>query len=107
MDTTTLPPPQIGATYDCKPTLNDQQVLEFCRTGYMQLEGVVEDEVNRRMMAFVESHPEHQPLQLFTEDWFVDGVFKNPQAAGAVRSLLGESPTCHPSASCPPPSAVA
>ena len=40
------------------------------------LEGVVEDEVNHRMMDFVDEHPEHQPLELLTEDWFVDGVFK-------------------------------
>ena len=23
----------IGGTYDCEPTLNDQQVFEFCRKG--------------------------------------------------------------------------
>ena len=55
----------------------------------MMLEGVVEDAVNRRMMAFVDAHPEHQPLQLLGEDWFVDGVIKNQQAAGSVRSLIG------------------
>ena len=84
----------IGETYDCEPTLNDQQVFEFCRKGYLVLEGVVEDEVNHRMMDFVDEHPEHQPLELLTEDWFVDGVFKNPQAAGAVRSLLGKTSSC-------------
>ena len=36
----------IGGTYDCEPTLNDQEVFEFCRKGYLVLEGVVEDEVN-------------------------------------------------------------
>ena len=75
----------IGETYDCEATLNDQEVLEFCRKGYLVLEGVVEDEVNQHMMDFVDEHPEHQPLELLTEDWFVDGVFKNPQAAGAVQ----------------------
>ena len=98
----------IGETYDCEPTLNDQQVFEFCRKGYLVLEGVVEDEVNHRMMDFVDEHPEHQPLELLTEDWFVDGVFKNPQAAGAVRSLLGKDfklpqTLCNHRAPCPAP----
>ena len=98
----------IGGTYDCEPTLNDQQVFEFCRKGYLALEGVVEDEVNHRMMDFVDEHPEHQPLELLTEDWFVDGVFKNPQAAGAVRSLLGKNfklpqTLCNHRAQCPAP----
>lgn len=98
----------IGGTYDCEPTLNDQQVFEFCRKGYLVLEGVVEDEVNQRMMDFVDEHPEHQPLELLTEDWFVDGVFKNPQAAGAVRSLLGRDfklpqNLCNHRAPCPAP----
>ena len=35
-------------TYDCKPTLTDTEVLEFCKNGYLMLEGVVPDEVNRR-----------------------------------------------------------
>ena len=98
----------IGGTYDCEPTLNDQEVFEFCRKGYMVLEGVVEDKVNRRMMDFVDEHPEHQPLELLTENWFVDGVFKNPQAAGAVRSLLGKDfklpqTLCNHRAPCPAP----
>ena len=36
---------KIGGTYDCEPTLNDQEVFEFCRKGYLVLEGVVEDEL--------------------------------------------------------------
>ena len=28
-------------TYDCKPTLTDRQVLEFCKRGFLMLEGVV------------------------------------------------------------------
>ena len=84
-----LPPAQFGLPYDCEPTLNDAQVFDFCRKGYLILEGVVDDDVNRRMMAFAAEHTDHQPLELLTEEWFVEGVFKNPQAAGAVRSLLG------------------
>ncbi len=107
-NTTTLPSAQVGLPYDCEPTLNDQQVFNFCRQGYLMLEGVVDDDVNRRMLAFVEEHTEHQPLELLTEDWFVEGVFKNPQAAGAVRSLLGADfklpqTLCNHRADCPLP----
>ena len=100
--------PQIGLPYYCEPTLDDREVLDFCRKGYMVLEGVVEDEINSRMMAFIDQHPEHQPLELLTEDWFVDGVLKNRQAAGAVRSLLGRNfklpgNLCNHRAECPAP----
>ena len=58
-----IPPSEtaIGGAYDCEPTLKDQEVFEFCRKGYLLLEGVVEDAVNQRMMDFVDEHPEHQP----------------------------------------------
>ena len=90
MEATRLLQPQVGLTYDCDPTLNDYEVFEFCRQGYLMLEAVVEDEINQRMMEYIAAHPdEHQPLELLFADWFVDGVFKTPQAAGAVRALLG------------------
>ena len=76
--------------YDCEPTLNDTQVMEFCKNGFLMLEGVVPDETNRRTVEYVESHPSGQPSEILLEDWFVDGVIKNTQAAGAVRSLLGK-----------------
>ena len=73
-------------TYDCKPTLTDTQVLEFCKQGFLMLEGVVPDKINQRTSEFIEKH-EHLPL--LQEDWFVKNVLQNSQAAGAVRSLLG------------------
>ena len=33
-------------THDCEPTLNDCEVLDFCRKGVLMLEGVVPDEIN-------------------------------------------------------------
>ena len=104
--TTASAPDLCGPRHDCKPTLNDQQVFEFCRRGYLVLEGVVNAAVNDRMMAFIDEHPGHQPLKILDEDWFVDGVLKNPQAAGAVRCLLGRDftlPTnmCNHRAECP------
>ena len=107
---TTGPPTssRYGPTYDCEPTLNDEQILEFCRQGYLVLESVVDTEVNDRMMAFIDEHPGHQPLEILDEEWFVEGIVKNPQAAGAVRSLLGRNftlPTnmCNHRAPCPAP----
>ena len=29
--------------YDCMPTLNDRQVMDFCKNGYLMLDGVVPD----------------------------------------------------------------
>lgn len=76
-------------TCDCAPTLTDTQVLEFCKTGFLMLEGVVPEEINRRTLAYLDEHPEMEPTAILNEAWFVDNVILNPQAAGAVRSLLG------------------
>ena len=76
-------------THDCAPTLTDAQIFDFCCKGYLVLPAVVPDEVNRRVMDFVSTHTAHQPMELLTAEWFIDGIFKNPAAAGAVRSLLG------------------
>jgi hypothetical protein len=75
--------------YDCEPTLDDFQVLEFCKQGFLVLEGVVPDEVNRRTVAFLEGNTCYEPTEILAEPWFVDAVVKNPAAAGAVRALLG------------------
>ena len=80
----------IDGTYDCKPTLTDQQVIDFCGNGFLVLEAVVPDEVNRRTLGFLDKHPSLEPVEILDEDWFVEGVIKNPRAAGAVRSLLGK-----------------
>ncbi len=79
----------LPATHDCAPTLNDQQVLDFCRDGYLVLPGVVSEEINQRTVAFLEDCNGPQPDQILAEPWFAEHVLKNPQAAGAVRSLLG------------------
>src|SRR5689334_21504381 len=76
-------------TYDCEPTLTDSQVLDFCQKGFMVLEGVVPDEVNRRTLAFLDGNHSMEPTEILGHEWFVDAVMCNPQAAGAVRSLLG------------------
>ena len=83
-------------TYDCEPTLTDAQVLEFCKRGYLMLEGVVPDSINRRTCEYIDVN-KFRTFQatinnpLGQEDWFVENVLLNPQAAGAVRSLLGKN----------------
>ncbi len=69
-----------------EPTLTDSQVVEFCKQGFLMLEGVVPDDINRRAFDFIEEHG-HVPIR--EEDWFVEQVLLNEEAAGVVRSLLG------------------
>ena len=78
-------------TYNCEPTLNDTQVLEFCKQGFLMLKGVVPDEVNQRTFAFLDAHPSGTPSEILQEDWFVENVICCPQAVGAIRSVLGKS----------------
>ena len=77
-------------THECEPTLNDTDVIEFCKKGFLLLEGVVSDELNRRTLEFVDQRP-RMPTEILDESWFVDGVILQPDAAGAVRSLLGNN----------------
>ena len=77
-------------TYDCPATLTDEQVLEFCKNGFMMLAGIVPTEINQRTIKYLDTHPEPEPTHILKEDWFMDNVICHPQAAGAVRSLLGK-----------------
>lgn len=77
--------------HSCRPRLTDTQVLAFCKQGFMMLEGVVPDEINRRTVSYLEKNPSHEPTEILLEDWFVDNVILNEEAAGAVRSLLGQN----------------
>ena len=80
----------MNQTYDCLPTLNHTQVMEFCKNGFLMLDGVVSEDINQKTLEYVNEHPGGQPVEILLEDWFLDGVIKNPDAAGAVRSLLGK-----------------
>ncbi len=76
-------------TYNGPPTLTDTQVLEVCREGYLMLPGIVSDDVNARTIEFMANAESHEPSEIILEDWFREGVLLAPEAAGAVRSLLG------------------
>ena len=79
-----------GEPRDCAPTLSDQDIIDFCRNGYLLLEGVVPDDVNRNVVRFLDEFDDtYEPTPIMEQEWFVDDVLMNPQAAGAVRSLLG------------------
>ena len=81
----------MSRTHDCQPTLDDAGVLAFCKNGYMTLEAVVPDEVNRRTIAYLKGTKDHEPSAILREQWFLDAVILNPAVAGAVRSLLGKN----------------
>ncbi|MCJ8330551.1 MAG: phytanoyl-CoA dioxygenase family protein [Lentisphaeria bacterium] len=76
--------------YDCEPTLTDSQVIEFCRDGYIILDGVVDPETNQKAVAFLDENPEWNSTKICREDFFIDNVLKNPAAAGVARSLMGK-----------------
>ncbi len=85
---------------DIEPALTDTQVLNFCHLGYLMLEGVVPHEINEQVIEFIRQRPyaasgggSFEDDELLQEDWFVEQVILNPQAAGAVRSLLGKNAT--------------
>jgi len=76
-------------THDCPPTLNDSQVLDFCRTGFLMLEGVVADGINKQTLNYLKANESPTLSPILNEPWFVEAVICNPQTVGAVRSLLG------------------
>ena len=77
--------------FDCEPTLTDTQVLQFCREGFLMMEGLIPNEINQRTFAYLDAHPSKGPSTIILEDWFRDNVLLQPQVAGAVRSILGRN----------------
>ena len=64
---------------DVAPTLNDTQVLEFCKQGCLMLEGVVPDSINRRVSEYLAAHPypnddggAFEDDGLLQQPWFVE-----------------------------------
>jgi hypothetical protein len=77
---------------DCPPTLTDQDVIDFCRNGYLMLPGVVPDDINHKVVDYLDhADGTYEPTPIMEQPWFVDQVLMNTQAAGAVRSLLGQN----------------
>ena len=75
-------------THHCEPTLTDTQMLEFCRTGYIYLKGVVDDETNQRTMERCEGDEHYAPTGILEEDWFIENVILNPDAVDESASIV-------------------
>ena len=92
------------STSQIEPTLSDSQVLDFCKKGYLICPAAVGPEINQRVVDYVNEIVQVRPelraprrsgeieyhLPLLEKEWFVKSVLLNEQAAGAIRSLLGQ-----------------
>ena len=78
----------LRATDDIQPTLTDEEVLEFCKTGLLTLEGVIPDSTNRWVFHYLDEEGA-DPHQLVRDERFIDEVLLHPAVAGVIRSLLG------------------
>jgi hypothetical protein len=68
--------------------MTDREVARFVNLGYLILEGVVPDAVNREIYGFIQSGREGG--QNLFQSGLIDYVTLNPECLGVVRSLLGE-----------------
>lgn len=97
-------------TFDCTPTFNDREVLEFCKTGFLLLEGIIDEDTNTKTRAFLAGEIEPSPTRIpqgltladlasmaisphpssiIFEEWFMAGMLLNKRLIGVIRSLLG------------------
>ena len=96
-------------TYDCDPILTDSEVLDFCKKGFIVLDGVMPKEINERVIEECDEaatekqknslNGKHETWhaaqnnrlnELLKEDWFKEDVLCNPTVAGTIRSILGK-----------------
>ena len=71
---------------EIKPTLNDSDVMDFVASGYVLLEGVIDQAFNRRCNDLKRGNID----EFIASDEFTRAVLLHPQVAGVARSLLGE-----------------
>ncbi len=69
-----------------EPTLDDAAVMEFIATGFVLLEGVIEEPFNRRCDALAGGNLD----DFIGGEDFTRQVLLHPKIAGVARSLLGE-----------------
>ena len=84
-----------------EPTLDDEAVLAFCKTGVLGLPGIVPEATNGYLVDLLSDHAQGIGLNeqrpgigravgsLADDPRFMEGVLLHPQVAGAARSLLG------------------
>ena len=73
-----------------KPTMTDQMVLDFCKTGIFTLEGIIPDVTNRWVTEYLDQEGA-TPNALVRNPRYIEEVLLHPEVAGAARSLLGEN----------------
>ena len=69
-----------------EPTLADSGVMDFIASGYVLLEGVIDEAFNRRCNEVAGGNID----AFIASEEFTKTVLLHPQVAGVVRSLLGE-----------------
>ena len=78
-------------TFDCEPTLSDLDVLAFCQTGFLMLNGIVPEDINKRVVEYYEQEDRPSGGPPIKEQWYLDNVQLNPRLTGVLRSLLGRN----------------
>ena len=76
------------AASDVKPTMTDQAVLDFCKTGLLMLERVIPEATNRWVTEYLDQE-DATPNALVQDPRYIEEVLLHPEVAGAARSLLG------------------
>ena len=78
------------AASDIKPTMTDQAVLDFCKTGIHIVEEVIPEATNRWVTEYLDQEGA-TPNELVRDKRYIEEVLLHPEVAGAARSLLGEN----------------
>ena len=79
------------ASTDIRPTMTDMEVLDFCKKGFLILEGVIPDSTNKWVSDLMNQKSSGKMEWLAREERFIDEVLRYPEVAGVARSLLGET----------------
>ena len=72
---------------DVRPTMTDDDVMDFIASGYVLLEGVISDDFNRQC----DGLPRGRGNDLIASDAFTREELLHPEVGGVARSLLGEN----------------
>ena len=76
------------ASSGAKPTMTDPHVLDFCKKGFLLLEGVIPDSTNQWVFEYLD-RKDTDKNQLVQDKRFIEEVLLHPEVAGVARSLLG------------------
>ena len=71
--------------------MTDQDVLDFCKKGFLLLEGVIPHSTNEWVFDYLDHRSSDKMEWLARDERFIDEVLLHPEVAGVARSLLGEN----------------